>query len=59
MAFQNTNLVFCLTQGLKQAVTQAGLELLILLPQPPEYWDYRQVPSLQFTATILTGGLQL
>jgi hypothetical protein len=27
-------------------VVQAGLELLILLLQPPEYWDYRHVPPL-------------
>jgi hypothetical protein len=25
-------------------VAQAGLKFVILLPQPPEYWDYRPVP---------------
>jgi hypothetical protein len=25
-------------------VVQAGLKLLILLPQPPRCWDYRPVP---------------
>jgi hypothetical protein len=25
-------------------IAQAGLELSILLPQPPECWDYRHVP---------------
>jgi hypothetical protein len=25
-------------------VAQAGLKLTILLPQPPEYWDYRCMP---------------
>jgi hypothetical protein len=27
-------------------VTQAGLELKILLPQPLEYWNYRCTPGL-------------
>jgi hypothetical protein len=26
-------------------VLQAGLKLKILLPQPPECWDHRSVPS--------------
>jgi hypothetical protein len=25
-------------------VTQGGLELTILLPQPPEHWDYKHKP---------------
>jgi hypothetical protein len=25
-------------------VTQIGLEFVVLLPQPPEGWDYRCVP---------------
>jgi hypothetical protein len=25
-------------------IAQAGLELVILLPQPPEYWDYGDAP---------------
>jgi hypothetical protein len=25
-------------------IAQAGLELSILLPQPPQYWDYRRAP---------------
>jgi hypothetical protein len=27
----------------KRYVVQAGLELVILLPQPPKCWDYRHV----------------
>jgi hypothetical protein len=30
-------------------VAQTGLELEILLPQPPECWDYRYVPPGSFT----------
>jgi hypothetical protein len=30
--------------GLKLCVAQAGLELIVLLPQSPKYWYYRQVP---------------
>jgi hypothetical protein len=25
-------------------VAQAGLQLAVLLPQPPKFWDYRHVP---------------
>jgi hypothetical protein len=27
-------------------VSHGGLKLMILLPQLPEYWDYRYVPSI-------------
>jgi hypothetical protein len=33
-------------QGFKVLRVQAGLELLILMPEPPEYWDYRWEPPL-------------
>jgi hypothetical protein len=26
-----------------QYVAQAGLELMVLLPQPPECWDYSRI----------------
>jgi hypothetical protein len=26
-------------------IAQVGLKLMILLPQPPEYWDYRSPPA--------------
>jgi hypothetical protein len=35
-------------------VAQTGLELAVLLPQPPEYWDYRCVPP---HSKILRKGL--
>jgi hypothetical protein len=34
-----------LRQGLTMFVAQTGLELTILLPLPPKYWDYRHAPS--------------
>jgi hypothetical protein len=34
-------------------MAQARLELEILLPQPPEYWDYRCVPSYPAYTVIL------
>jgi hypothetical protein len=40
--------LFCFVTGFHY-VTQAGLELSILLPQPHEYWDYKhglQCPGL-------------
>jgi hypothetical protein len=37
-------------------VVQAGLELTILLPQPPEWWDYRYVPGSQLLNLTLWNG---
>jgi hypothetical protein len=34
-------------------VTQAGLRLRILLPHPPEYWDYRSAPPNSAFAGVL------
>jgi hypothetical protein len=34
--------LFCFLTGC-HFVTQAGLQLMIFLPQPPECWDYRHV----------------
>jgi hypothetical protein len=45
-----------------QYVAQAGLELSVLLPQPPECWDYRDgPPHLVFVAfyLYLILGIQL
>jgi hypothetical protein len=36
--------VFFLERGGISCVTQTNLELVILLLQPPECWDYRHVP---------------
>jgi hypothetical protein len=30
------------------SVAQAGLELMIFLPLPPEYQDYKHIPYVQF-----------
>lgn len=35
---------FCFETG-SPCLAQAGLELMILLPQSPEGWDYRSVPQ--------------
>jgi hypothetical protein len=34
--------------------TQAGLELEILLPQPPECWGYRGVPPCPAAVTFIS-----
>jgi hypothetical protein len=36
---------FCVCFGIgSHHVAQAGLKLMVLLPQPPECWDYSGVP---------------
>jgi hypothetical protein len=36
-------------------VANAALELSILLPQPPEYWDYSHVPPHWLRLYLLTN----
>lgn len=38
------------------SVAQAGLEVLISLPQPPEYWDSRHAAPYPAVVFILRGG---
>jgi hypothetical protein len=37
-------------------VARAGFKLVILLPQPPECWDYRQTPVADLQWAFLTAG---
>jgi hypothetical protein len=39
--------------GFEPCVAQAGLELKILLYQPPEGWDYRQETPGSFISYII------
>jgi hypothetical protein len=39
-------LAFCFLETGSHYVVQAGLELVILLPQPPKHWDSRHGPPL-------------
>jgi hypothetical protein len=41
-------LLFCIETG-SHSVVEAGLKLLILLPPPPQCWDYRSAPPTQPT----------
>jgi hypothetical protein len=36
-------------------VVQVGLELLILLPQSPKFWDYRYVPHHAYLTRAILG----
>jgi hypothetical protein len=36
-----SGLLFCFFETGSHCVAQAVLELMILLPQPPEFWNYR------------------
>jgi hypothetical protein len=38
-----------------QYVAQAGLELVIILPQPPECWDYSCAPLYLLWLLLFTG----
>lgn len=45
-------------------LVQAGLELMFLLPQPPESWDHRPLPSglvcmLGFSDWALKGAYEI
>jgi hypothetical protein len=40
-----------------QYVAQTGLQLAILLPQPPECWDYRRAPPRPAPAGIASSSL--
>jgi hypothetical protein len=35
----------------------AGLQLLILLPQPPKCWDYRCISGTAFSIILFSEGL--
>jgi hypothetical protein len=44
--------VLCLFEMGACHVAQTGLELLVLLLQPPEYWDYRCTPPYPALCTV-------
>jgi hypothetical protein len=58
--FQNVTLHHCLPFPLPQTglcyAAQAGLELIILLPQPPKRCDYRHVPPCLASVCLFVGG---
>jgi hypothetical protein len=39
-------------------VGQAGLKLLVLLPQPPQYWDYKCEPPHLALRNFLDDGMK-
>jgi hypothetical protein len=47
---------FCFFETGSPYVAQAGLKFMILLPQPPECWDYRCVAPHPFSQLIYSKG---